>query len=144
MRLIYSVLAGPNLDKYTSDPAMAGWIRDHIALIGSYSPYFDKKLFNIPNAVAYHDSYAVYADPAASPSLASHPEFIAADVDGNKLFIPWGNPPLPQYAGDISNPIYREWMVQAIKSTTYASGANYQGVWLDDVNLYVVAPVTVT
>lgn len=135
MRLIYSVLAGPNLDKYTSDPAMAGWIRDHVALVGSYTPYFDGKLAAIPNAIAYHDAYAVYAASTGSPSLASHPELIAVDTGGNKLFIPWGPQPFQQYAGDVSNPQFREFMVQAIKSTTYAPGGNYQGVFLDDVNL---------
>lgn len=136
-RINYHVLAGPNEDKFTTstDSAVQAFIRNNIQFIGTYSPYFDDKLSWMPKAYAYIDSYAIYVNGPSVPNLASQPQFIATDVNGNKLFIPWGPIPFSQYAGDISNPAFREWMIEFIKSILFTTTHNYIGLWLDDVNL---------
>jgi uncharacterized protein (TIGR03437 family) len=131
--LRYFPLAGPEWDPFTSspDPAMHAFIRDHLSRIGTFSPFFDKKLQWMPDALVYFDAYAIYPNTKVA---RQHPEWILKDSSGNKLFIPYNcaKGTCPQYAGDISNPDFREWQIDQIRQTL-ATG--YKGIWLDDVNL---------
>ncbi len=135
----YFQLAGPNWDPYTSstDPNMQLMIRNNVARMGTYTPYFDSKLSWMPRTYVYFDSYAIYTNSALA---TQHPEWILKDSLGNKLYIPWGcsGGTCPQYAGDISNPAFRAWQVSQVQTTLKGNGSTpygYLGLWFDDVNL---------
>lgn len=93
--------------------------------------YWDSRLSWYPNAWAYIDSYAIYP---GSDLYRQHPEWVAHDVNGNPLYIQYdcSNGHCSQFAGDISNPEYRNYMVENARSIL---NKGYKGLWLDDVNL---------
>jgi uncharacterized protein (TIGR03437 family) len=135
----YFPLAGPEWDPFTSssNPDMRFFIRLHLSRIGTFSPFFDKKLAWMPDALVYFDAYAIYTN---SKAASQHPEWILKDALGNPLYIPYdcSKGTCPQYAGDISNPDFRAWQIDQIRQRLAAGGAHpngYKGIWLDDVNL---------
>lgn len=140
-RVRYHALAEQNWDPYTTsnDPEVQAFIRDNVHQVRSFTPFFDDKLAWMPPAYCYRDAYAVYVDPNQVPNGTAHPEMIARDVDGNPLYIPWGPPtgdqPYPQYAGDVSSPDFREFMVGFFRDSVTNQNRRYGGLWLDDVNL---------
>jgi hypothetical protein len=162
-RVKYFVLAQSNYDPYTQavqkrfpksvsyDPFTAGgnpeankFIRDSHQGLGTFTPYFDDKLSWMPRAYVYRDGYAVYVDANQTPNFDAHPELVAKDVNGNPLFIPWSNtgqPPWPQYAGDVSSAAFRSFMLDFFKSTVIRDSPDgtmqprYEGIFVDDVNL---------
>jgi hypothetical protein len=115
----------------TSDANVQATIRANVERIVTFSTFFDSKLAWYPNALCYVDSHAIY-NP--STEATQHPDWILTDMQGNKLFIPWGcaNGTCPQYAADIGNQGFRDSQVTRIKSII-AKG--YVGIWLDDVNM---------
>jgi hypothetical protein len=118
---------------FTESPSTAQqqWLQTHFWRMEVFSPYFDSRTSWYQNGWVYRDLYAIY-DPS---SLAQeHPEWIAKDASGNKLYIPWGcsNGSCPQYAADITNASYRTWWIEGAKAWL-AKG--YKGLWIDDVNL---------
>lgn len=125
--------ADSDFNQYIKNPSTADkkWINSHYKRMLSYPPSFDKKTAWYNGALAYIDSYAIYSNDTLAKS---HPEWIMRDARGNKLYIPWScsGGHCSQFAGDFSNPAFRRYMVQKIK-TTVAKG--YRGVWLDDINL---------
>lgn len=142
-RIRYFVIAGPNWDPFTNSGVAATqqFIRQHLYGIGTYTPYFDNKLPWMPSAWVYYDSYSIQTGDSV---VTSHPEWILKDANGNKLYVPWGcaNGTCPQYAGDISNPLFIAARIAQIKQylaglSGSAMSAGYQGLWLDDVNLYM-------
>jgi hypothetical protein len=123
----------PSFDRYTQAPASERkeWMRRHFWRFSAYSPYFDKKLDWFPDTWLYLDLYAIYKD---SPVVGNQPHWILRDLQGNRLYIPWGcsDGSCPQYAGDVSSPEYRDWWIKRAKSLL-AKG--YKGIWIDDVNM---------
>ncbi len=93
--------------------------------------YWGNRLSWYPNAWAYIDSYAVYP---GSDVYNQHPEWIARDVNGNMLYIPFAcsGGHCSQYVGDISNPAFRSYMVDNARAVL---SKGFKGLWLDDVNL---------
>jgi hypothetical protein len=129
----YVIGTDSSWDQYTSNPSAAieQWFLTNSWRIKTFSPYFDSRLKWDPNAWVYLDLYAIYKNGALA---TTHPEWVLKDPNGNKLFIPWGcsGGTCPQYAADISNPLYRNWWIaqaQQLRST------GYRGLWIDDVNL---------
>lgn len=106
------------------------WMKSHYYRMLVHAPYFDTENAWYPGGLAYFDSYAIYVD---DPIVLTHPDWIMRDAQGNKLFIPWAcqNGSCTQYAGDFSNPAFRQYRIQEM-STALAQG--YKGLWLDDVN----------
>lgn len=147
MRVRIFQLAGPNWDPFTV--AQTPLIKTAVSILATYQPFFNPHLVWFPNAWVYFDSYAIYVtDPVAT----AHPEWILKDASGNKLFIPWNcaNGTCPQYAGDISNPLFRAYQIAQIQAFLQPG---YAGLWLDDVNLAlstcdgtgkIVAPANIT
>lgn len=123
----------PQTDKFGQfDPSWAANVKAYCADVGTYAGYWDAGVTWAP-AFAYLDAYAIYTDPTRNDPIANqHAEWILKDAAGNNCYIPWGNPPLPQYAGDIGNPLYRRFMISAMIRGTIAG---YAGIWLDDVNI---------
>lgn len=125
--------ADTGFNGYVNNPnaVQKKWLQDHYARMLTYPPSFDKKNAWYKGGLAYIDSYAIYAND----SLASaHPEWIMKDARGNKLYIPWscGNGRCSQFAGDFSNPAFRQYMIKKMQATVKKG---YRGLWLDDVNL---------
>lgn len=131
----------PAFDRYTDHPtpALQRWMRDHFWRMVVHSPYFDQRSRWHPGGLLYIDSYAVYrAQPTGGSDVPrEHPEWILADVRGNRLYIPWGCDPAahncPQYAADFSNAAYRQWWVD--RARRELSRGSYAGLWIDDVNM---------
>lgn len=106
------------------------WLNNHFYRMLVHEPYFDEKKAWYGGGLAYIDSYAIYVD---DPVVYSHPEWILHDTQGNKLYIPWAcqNGACTQFAGDIGNPNFRQYMVQKMAAIVTKG---YRGIWLDDVN----------
>ena len=121
-------------DPYTNNPSadQQQWISSHYMGMLVYSPYWDSKLSWYSQAYAYKDAYAIYTSDSAT--IASHPEWILKDTNGNNLYINWNckGGTCPQYAADISNPDYRQAWTNAI-APVLAKG--YRGLFIDDVNM---------
>jgi Hypothetical glycosyl hydrolase family 15 len=118
---------------FTESPSLAQqqWMQTHFWRMEVFSPYFDSRTSWYPNGWVYRDLYSIY-NPS---SLAQeHPEWIAKDAAGNRLYIPWGcsNGSCPQYAANIASASYRKWWIEGAKSWL-AKG--YKGLWVDDVNM---------
>jgi hypothetical protein len=96
-----------------------------------WSPYFDSRTSWYANGWVYDDAYAIYK---GSPMEREHPEWILKDASGNRLYIPFAcsGGTCPQYAGDISNPAFRQAWIDELKAEM-AHG--YRGVFVDDVNM---------
>lgn len=105
------------------------WIGEHFARMLVWSPFFDTRTRWYPNGWLYQDAYAIYV---GSSLEKEHPEWILKDARGNRLFIPYGKPPV-QYAGDISNPAFRKYWVADVKRTV---ARGYEGVFVDDVDMW--------
>lgn len=128
-------LGGSNnaFDAYTSgqNPAYGAFLRQHFWRMVAYSPYFDDKTSWYPNAWVYKDAYAIYR---GSPLAGEHPDWILRDSAGNPLFIPFAcaGGTCPQYAADISNPVFRRYWIAGARATL---ARGYRGLFIDDVNM---------
>jgi Hypothetical glycosyl hydrolase family 15 len=126
-------LADSSFDKFTSSPTSATqeWMNGHMWRMIVWSPYFDEKTRWYSNGWVYDDSYAIYR---GSAEARAHPEWILRDSAGRPLYIPSGcsGTSCPEYAGDISNPAFRQAWIEELKSEV-AKG--YRGVFIDDVNM---------
>lgn len=124
--------ANTEFDPYLSNPSVAekNWMQAHYYRMLVHAPYFDKNMTWYSGGQAYVDAYAIYLN---DPVVKNHPEWIMRDPKGNKLYIPWvcKKGVCPQYAGDFSNPGFRNHMLQKMMTLT-AKG--YRGLWLDDIN----------
>lgn len=122
-----------SFDVFTSQPdsALQGWFRAHLWRMVVFSPYFDARLRWFPGGDLYKNLYSI--DPNG-PLAAQHPDWILRDSRGDPLYIPWGcsGGACPQYAGDVSNPAFRQWWI-ADAAQLLARG--YRGLFIDDVNL---------
>jgi hypothetical protein len=125
--------ADSSFDQFTSNPTAGTeeWMRGHVWRMTVWSPYFDNKTSWYSNGWVYDDSYAIYR---GSSQASAHPEWILRDAAGNPLYIPSGcsGRSCPQYAGDISNPAFRQAWIDELKREV-AHG--YRGVFIDDVNM---------
>jgi hypothetical protein len=125
--------ADSSFDQFTSSPTAATqeWMRGHIWRMTVWSPYFDNRAAWYANGWVYDDSYAIYR---GSSQASAHPEWILRDAAGDPLYIPSGcsGGSCPQYAGDISNPAFRQAWIDELKGEV-AHG--YRGVFIDDVNM---------
>ena len=107
--------------------AMFMW--EHFTRMVVFSPFFDARTAWAPPAWLYQDAYAIYV---GSSLESEHPEWILRDASGNRLYIPYGNPP-NQYAGDISNPAFRTYWIERVKAKL---SHGYAGVYVDDVDMW--------
>ena len=107
----------------------AAFMWEHFTRMVGFSPFFDTRTAWAPPTWEYEDAYAIYT---GSSLEGEHPEWILRDASGNRLYIPYGNPPT-QYAGDISNPAFRRYWIQRAKATL-AHG--YAGIFVDDVDMW--------
>jgi hypothetical protein len=125
--------ADSSFDPVTSSPSpqTQAWLRAHIWRMLVWSPYFDERTSWYPQGWMYDDSYAIYRE---SSLATQHPEWILHDSSGNKLYIPFecSAGACPQYAGDISNPGFRQYWIEQARAH-YAHG--YRGLFVDDVNM---------
>jgi hypothetical protein len=106
------------------------WLRRTYVRMRAYAPYFDSRLSWYPNAWAYKDLYAVYADRRED---GSHLPYVLRDAGGRRLYIPWGcdGSGCPQYAGDPGSPAFRaKWVREARRQLA----AGYRGLYVDDVS----------
>jgi hypothetical protein len=123
--------AGPDFDRYSSDPLYAPWMQQHFWRVQTYSPYWDSILPRYSDAWVYRDLYAIYV---GSELANEHPEWILRDARGQPVYIPWGcsGGSCPQYAADVGNPAFRShWIAEQV--ATVAKG--YKGLFIDDVNM---------
>jgi Hypothetical glycosyl hydrolase family 15 len=120
--------AGAEFNKEDTE-ANGEWMRQHFTRMITYSPFFDSHTKWYSNAWLYQDAYAIYV---GSSLAKEHPSWILKDAHGNPLYIPYDSPP-SQYAGDISNPAFRQHWVAGVKATL-AKG--YRGVVVDDVDMW--------
>ena len=124
---------GPAWDFLTANPnpAQQAWFHQNVWRLISYSPYFDSRLSWFKNAWVYVDLYAI---PITNSVIRTkHPDWIARDVDGNFLYVPYKcqGGSCPQFAADLSNPAFRhEWIHKA----EVLAARGYRGLWIDDVN----------
>lgn len=125
--------ADSSFDGYssTSSPSTQAWIRTHMWRMMVWSPFFDEKTSWYTQGWLYDDAYAIYHE---SQLAGEHPEWILKDGSGNKLYIPYAcsNGSCTQYAGDISNPAYRQYWIAGAKAS-FAHG--YRGLFIDDANM---------
>jgi hypothetical protein len=129
----FEIWTNSGTDQYTNAPTPSQqlWFQDEVWRMKVTPGYWDSRLSWYPNAWAYIDSYAIYP---GSDLYTQHPEWITHDVNGNELYIQYdcsaGH--CSQFAGDISNPAYRNYMVDNARAVL---SKGYKGLWLDDVNL---------
>jgi hypothetical protein len=120
-------------DKFTSNPPpeARAWLRAHMWRMNVFSPYFDSRTGWYPNGWVYDDAYAIYAGKQVA---SQHAEWILKDASGKKLYIPFAcsGGSCPQYAGDISNPAFRQYWINELRART---ARGYQGAFIDDVNM---------
>src|SRR5438128_2758934 len=107
----------------------ASFMWEHFTRMIGFTSFFDSRTAWAPPAWVYQDAYAIYA---GSSLEKEHPEWILRDASGNKLYIPYGNPP-SQFAGDISNPAFRQFWIQRTKGVL---ARGYRGVFVDDVDMW--------
>jgi hypothetical protein len=131
----FTKFADSSFDQYTGNPTQAqkDWMRAHYWRLVAYTPYFDSRLAWFPDAWFYKDLYAIYP---SSSLVSAHPEWILRDMQGNRLYIPWGcsNGTCPQYAADIGNPDFRAFWLGEARA---ALAKGYRGIWVDDVNMLI-------
>jgi hypothetical protein len=129
----FIIRSGSDWNFLTDNPSSSTktFFQSHYWRFQTTPGYFDHDLSWYPNAFAYLDSYAIYRGQSVA---SQHPDWILKDGNGNKLYIPWGcsNGSCPQYAGDISNQSFRNYIISEAKADL---AAGYKGLWIDDVNL---------
>lgn len=122
----------PSDDKYVTSGLQSDrdWLNQKFWRTEVFTPFFDSRTSWYGRGWLYSDIYAIYK---GGDIATKHPEWILKDSAGNKLFIPWGcgGGTCPQYAADITNPDYRAFWINQLK-TNLAKG--YKGAWIDDVN----------
>lgn len=123
--------ANSAFDHYTFGPVWQDWILGHFHRMLVYSPYFDSRLSWYPDGIVYIDLYAIYVNNTLA---AEHPNWILKDANRNNLYIPWGcsRGACPQYAGDPSNPDFRQWWINKARDLL---SRGYRGLLVDDVNM---------
>jgi hypothetical protein len=107
----------------------ASFMWEHFTRMVGFTSFFDSRTAWAPPAWVYQDAYAIYT---GSSLEQEHPEWILRDASGNRLYIPFGNPPT-QFAADISNPAFRRFWIARTKGIL-AHG--YRGVYVDDVDMW--------
>src|SRR5439155_13392423 len=93
--------------------AMFMW--EHFTRMVAFSPFFDSRTTWAPPAWLYQDAYAIYVGTSLE---SEHPEWILRDASGNRLYIPYGNPP-NRYAGDISNPAFCTYCLEPVNANLF-------------------------
>lgn len=86
----------------------------------AYAPFFDPHLSWYPDAWAYQDLYAVYADDRED---GSNLRYVLKDVLGRPPHIPWGceGGACPQFAGHPGDPRFRaRWIAAAREKLSMA------------------------
>ena len=108
-----------------------GKMRGDYTRMRAYAPFFDPHLAWYPDAWAYQDLYAVYADDRED---GSNLRFVLKDVLGRPLYIPWGceGGSCPQFAAHPGDPRFRARWIAAAREKL---AAGYRGLWVDDANL---------
>jgi hypothetical protein len=134
----------PPDDAYTANPTSSTiqFMNSHWPRLMTFNGYWDSgnKLSWYPNAWAYDDSYAIYADPANTywaQIVQQHPNWILKDAYGNNLYINYAcsNGTCTQYAANITDPNgFRAWWISQAQ-TFFNRPYPYKGLWIDDVNL---------
>jgi hypothetical protein len=126
-------------DRYIAHPTDAdkAFMNAHYFQLRGYAPFHDQALSWAPPSTFYLDLYAIYRNydtVDGKQLLASHPDWVLRDGNGQRLYIPFAcsGGTGPQYAADITNPDYRKWFIDRVKQTM-AEG--YAGLYLDDVNM---------
>ncbi len=98
-----------------------------------YEPYWDSRLSQFDDVLAYIDLYAIYTDTGRDRRSIDHPEWVLKTAGGSPVYIPFDcNPNCPQYAADISNPAFRRDFIDRLKDL---DARGYPAVLLDDVNM---------
>jgi hypothetical protein len=130
----------PHLIAAESDPALQRFWHEHYWRMRGYAPFYDRHTFNgsppwtPPPTHFYRDLYAIHNNESGRRLIATHPDWVLRDGDGNELYIPFdcSRGSCPQYAGDVGNPAFRaHWIAGAAR--TLSEG--YTGIHIDDVNL---------
>lgn len=122
-----------SLLNYLNPPTPASeqfFLADFAGMIG-YPPAFNPNLAWFPNGYAYFDLYGIM--PGSEET--TNPNWILKDQYGNWLYIPFGcsGGVCAQYAANIADPTFRAAWIAETAGTAY--GANYAGVFIDDVNM---------
>jgi hypothetical protein len=125
--------AGSEMDRWMigASPGRRAWFRRTYERMKGYAPWFDPRLGWYPDAWAYQDLYAVYADEREDGSRL---RWVLRDTAGRRLYIPWGcdGRGCPQYAGDPGDPGFRRaWIADAARKLR----AGYRGLYVDDASL---------
>ena len=130
-------LAGSAYNLYSLYPS--SWLQQfqlaHIQRMVGFYPSYNSATWWYPNGLMYVDTYAVYPGGTFGENLlATHPDWILKNSGGANLYIPFacGGGTCPEYAGDFSNPAFRNWWISKVRAQL-ASG-NYKGIFMDDVN----------
>jgi hypothetical protein len=127
----YEIWTSAGTDASTNSPTAAqiDWFQSDVWRMKVTPGYWDSRLSWYPRAWAYMDAYGVSSDAASAI-----PNYIAHDQYGQWLYIPWGcsNGRCAQYAGDVSNPGFRQWWIDRARAVLEHG---YAGLWIDDVNL---------
>ncbi len=128
------VVNSNSLTSYLNAPSQSveQWFQSYLAGMIGYPPYFDSILSWFPKGYAYFDLYGIMQ---GSWEQTTHPEWILHDQNGNWLYLPFNcsGGTCAQYAADIGNPAFVAAWIANTAGTAY--GANYAGVFIDDVNM---------
>ena len=126
-------------DPYTLEPTgkYRNWFQWRASLMCGWSPWFDPVVKWHPGETGvYLDAYAIYNNTPSKPTDTAvlHPEWIAVDAAGNKLYIPWNcaNGMCPQCAANIR---HQGFIAAQIQQIAGFMKLGYQTIFLDDVNL---------
>ena len=125
--------AGSEMDHWMvgAPPARKAWFRHTYERMKGYAPWFNRRLSWYPDAWAYQDLYAVYADEREDGSRL---RWVLRDSSGRRLYIPWDcdGGGCPQYAADPGDPGFRRaWIAEAARKLR----AGYRGLYVDDASL---------
>lgn len=133
------IFADSHWDPYTLDATgkYRSWFQWRASLMSGWTPWFDPAMQWHPGRTGFYvDTYAIYNNNPPNPTdpAVTHPEWIATDAAGNKLFIPWGcaNGTCPQYAANIR---HQGFIAQQIANIAATLKLGYQTIFFDDVNL---------
>lgn len=125
--------AGSEMDRWMigASPERRAWFRRTYERMKGYAPWFNTRLSWYPDAWAYQDLYAVYADEREDGSRL---RWVLRDGSGRRLYIPWGcdGSTCPQYAADPGDAGFRRaWIADASRKLR----AGYRGLYVDDASL---------
>jgi hypothetical protein len=125
--------AGSEMDRWMigASPARRAWFRRTYERMKGYAPWFDTRLSWYPDAWAYQDLYAIYADEREDGSRL---RWVLRDGSDRRLYIPWGcdGSTCPQYAADPGDAGFRRaWIADAARKLR----AGYRGLYVDDASL---------